>query len=107
MSLLQELQDRSQSKYELCSATNNLNIYEVPPVSTGKLITEIMSEKNTSISLEKFSPDRKYQDFLLYFKGRCTTFLVSKKGSLKYADKSNCFAFGKVDNSELKSPPFK
>ena len=35
MSLLQELQDRSQSKCELCSATNNLNIYEVPPVSTG------------------------------------------------------------------------
>lgn len=35
MSLIQELQDRSGSKCELCSATENLNIYEVPPTSAG------------------------------------------------------------------------
>jgi protein PhnA len=35
MSLLQQLNERSESKCELCNATANLNIYEVPPVSTG------------------------------------------------------------------------
>ncbi|CAA0146640.1 PhnA domain-containing protein [Tenacibaculum maritimum] len=35
MSLLEELQDRSGKKCELCAATTNLNIYEVPPISTG------------------------------------------------------------------------
>ncbi|PIA78525.1 PhnA protein [Gaetbulibacter sp. 4G1] len=34
MSLLQTLKDRSQSTCELCAATENLDIYEVPPVST-------------------------------------------------------------------------
>lgn len=34
MSVLQQLQDRSGSTCELCGATNNLKIYEVPPVST-------------------------------------------------------------------------
>ena len=35
MSLLEQLNKRSGSKCELCSATNDLIIYEVPPVSTG------------------------------------------------------------------------
>lgn len=35
MSLLKTLEDRSASKCELCGATENLNVYEVPPVSTG------------------------------------------------------------------------
>lgn len=34
MSLLQTLQDRSGNACELCTSTNDLNIYEVPPVST-------------------------------------------------------------------------
>lgn len=35
MSLEKQLKDRSGSKCELCNATHDLNIYEVPPVSTG------------------------------------------------------------------------
>ena len=35
MSLIQALQDRSGSKCELCAATENLKIYEVPPTSAG------------------------------------------------------------------------
>ena len=35
MSLLQDLQDRSGNQCELCASTNELSIYEVPPVSTG------------------------------------------------------------------------
>jgi len=35
MSLKLQLEDRSGSKCELCSAMDNLKIYEVPPVSTG------------------------------------------------------------------------
>ena len=35
MSVLQELQDRSESQCELCSTKDDLEIYEVPPVSTG------------------------------------------------------------------------
>ncbi|PIF00912.1 MAG: PhnA protein [Maribacter sp.] len=34
MGLLEDLQARSGSKCELCGATENLKIYEVPPVST-------------------------------------------------------------------------
>ncbi|MCP4977903.1 MAG: PhnA protein [Maribacter sp.] len=34
MGLLEDLQSRSGSKCELCTATDNLKIYEVPPVST-------------------------------------------------------------------------
>lgn len=34
MSLLQTLQERSNNTCELCAATENLEIYEVPPVST-------------------------------------------------------------------------
>jgi len=35
MSLLQDLQNRSGNQCELCASTNELSIYEVPPVSTG------------------------------------------------------------------------
>lgn len=33
MSIEKELQSRSESKCELCSATDNLSVYEIPPVS--------------------------------------------------------------------------
>ena len=35
MGLLEDLQSRSGNKCELCAATDNLKVYEVPPVSTG------------------------------------------------------------------------
>lgn len=35
MSIEKELQARSESKCELCTATENLNVYEVPPESNG------------------------------------------------------------------------
>jgi protein PhnA len=35
MSILKELEERSGSKCELCGATEKLNVYDVPPVSTG------------------------------------------------------------------------
>lgn len=35
MSTEQALHDRSESKCELCSATENLNVYEIPPSSDG------------------------------------------------------------------------
>ena len=35
MSLLQELEERSGNQCELCAATDNLSIYEVPPMYTG------------------------------------------------------------------------
>lgn len=35
MGLLEDLQSRSGSKCELCKATDNLKIYEAPPISTG------------------------------------------------------------------------
>ena len=35
MSLERALNKRSGSKCELCTGTNNLSVYEVPPASTG------------------------------------------------------------------------
>lgn len=35
MSVLQDLQNRSGNQCEFCTATNDLTIYEVPPISTG------------------------------------------------------------------------
>ncbi|MBS9773898.1 MAG: PhnA domain-containing protein [Tenacibaculum sp.] len=35
MGLLQDLQNRSGNKCELCSSTSNLEVYEVPPITTG------------------------------------------------------------------------
>lgn len=43
MSLLQELQDRSGNKCELCASTKNLSIYEVPPISTGGVDGSILA----------------------------------------------------------------
>lgn len=37
MSVTEQLRERSGSQCELCSATDNLRVYEVPPVSTGGL----------------------------------------------------------------------
>ncbi|MFY7672005.1 PhnA domain-containing protein [Tenacibaculum sp. MEBiC06402] len=43
MSLLQELKDRSGSQCELCTSKTNLNIYEVPPISTGGVDGSILA----------------------------------------------------------------
>jgi len=43
MSILKELQARSESKCELCSATENLAIYEVEPKSKGTLNDSIFA----------------------------------------------------------------
>lgn len=40
--VLEELRNRSAGKCELCSATDNLNVYEVPPVSTGGIDGSIL-----------------------------------------------------------------
>lgn len=42
MGLLEDLQERSGARCELCSATEGLDIYEVPPVSTGGLDGSIL-----------------------------------------------------------------
>jgi len=42
MSLIKQLQERSDSKCELCSATENLNAYEVPPTSKGNIDDSIL-----------------------------------------------------------------
>jgi protein PhnA len=42
MSTEQDLQTRSESKCELCSATDNLAVYEVPPESNGNADTCIL-----------------------------------------------------------------
>ncbi len=36
MSIEQDLQARSESKCELCAATDNLTVYEIPPTSNGE-----------------------------------------------------------------------
>ena len=43
MNLLEELQNRSAGKCELCGAVENLNVYEVPPVSTGGVDGSILA----------------------------------------------------------------
>lgn len=43
MSVLEELKSRSNGVCELCGATDNLNVYEVPPVSTGGLDGSILA----------------------------------------------------------------
>ena len=42
MGLLEDLQLRSGSKCELCAATDDLKVYEVPPVSTGGIDGSIL-----------------------------------------------------------------
>ena len=43
MGLLEDLQTRSGSKCELCTAADNLKVYEVPPVSTGGVDGSILA----------------------------------------------------------------
>jgi protein PhnA len=43
MGLLEDLQSRSGNKCELCGATENLEVYEVPPKSTGGLDGSILA----------------------------------------------------------------
>ena len=52
MSILKELQQRSNSKCELCGATENLNIYEVPPVSTGGIDGSLLACKTCFDQIE-------------------------------------------------------
>ncbi len=35
MTLLEELQSRSGNQCELCTSQNNIEVYEIPPTSTG------------------------------------------------------------------------
>ena len=43
MSLLQDLQNRSGNQCELCASTSNLEIYEIPPTSTGGVDGSILA----------------------------------------------------------------
>jgi len=43
MSVLEELKGRSGNACELCGATSELNVYEVPPVSTGGIDGSILA----------------------------------------------------------------
>ncbi|NDV43176.1 PhnA domain-containing protein [Flagellimonas sediminis] len=43
MGLLEDLQNRSGNQCELCGATEDLKIYEVPPVSTGGLDGSVLA----------------------------------------------------------------
>lgn len=43
MNLLKKLQDRSNSTCELCSSTENLKVYEVPPSSKGTIDDSILA----------------------------------------------------------------
>lgn len=43
MSLLKKLQVRSESKCELCTSTENLSVYEVPPTSKGTIDDSILA----------------------------------------------------------------
>ena len=52
MSLLKSLQDRSNSKCELCTASENLVIYEVPPVSTGGVDGSLLACKTCVEQIE-------------------------------------------------------
>lgn len=52
MSLLEQLRDRSGAQCELCSASNDLSIYEVPPVSIGGLDGSLLSCKTCISQIE-------------------------------------------------------
>ena len=43
MTVHEELQNRSAGKCELCGATDDLGVYEVPPVSTGGVDGSILA----------------------------------------------------------------
>jgi len=55
MSLLKKLQQRSDSKCELCAADEQLNVYEVPPSSVGKEDDSILICNTCSDQIE--NPD--------------------------------------------------
>tara|TARA_R110002111_G_scaffold65378_6_gene107234 strand:- start:196 stop:774 length:579 start_codon:yes stop_codon:yes gene_type:complete len=55
MSLLETLNNRSGSTCELCAATENLNIYEVPPVSTAGVDGSLLACKTCIEQIE--NPD--------------------------------------------------
>ena len=52
MSILKELEERSGSKCELCSATENLQVFEVPPVSTGGIDGSLLACKTCVEQIE-------------------------------------------------------
>ena len=56
MSISKKLHERSDSKCELCSATENLNVYEVPPISKGNLEDSILACETCIDQIE--NPDR-------------------------------------------------
>jgi len=56
MSISKKLHERSDSKCELCSATENLNVYEVPPNSKGNLENSILACETCIDQIE--NPDR-------------------------------------------------
>ncbi len=55
MTVGEELQNRSAGKCELCGATDNLSVYEVPPVSTGGIDGSILACDTCSDQIE--NPD--------------------------------------------------
>lgn len=55
MALLEELQERSGHTCELCTTTDSLNIYEVPPVSTGGLDGSLLACETCIAQIE--NPD--------------------------------------------------
>jgi len=53
MKLMDELIVRSEGKCELCGATDNLQVYEVPPASNGKAEDSILVCNKCLLQLEK------------------------------------------------------
>jgi len=53
MAVLEALQERSGNICELCTSTENLQVYEVPPVSTGGLDGSILACKTCIDQIEK------------------------------------------------------
>ncbi|MCR9226677.1 MAG: PhnA domain-containing protein [Flavobacteriaceae bacterium] len=53
MAVLEALQERSGNTCELCGSTENLQVYEVPPVSTGGLDGSILACKTCIDQIEK------------------------------------------------------
>ncbi len=56
MSVLSDLEERSGGVCELCGATNNLEVYEVPPVSTGGVDGSILACETCRTQIE--NPDK-------------------------------------------------
>jgi len=56
MSTEKELQTRSESKCELCSSTEDLNVYEVPPTSNGSADESILICQTCQSQIE--NPDK-------------------------------------------------